>query len=138
MSRIKRLLRPDTHAPNWKAAVPVLGLAMLGAAVFANAQPAQATAQKVDQHALVEFNSCAKPNYPDADLKARHQGTVDLSFLIGADGKVKENKVAKSSGHPGLDEAARGALAKCSFKPALAEGKPAQAWTKVSYVWQLT
>ena len=137
MSRIKRLVRPDTQAPSWKAAVPVIGLAMLSAAVLAHAQPAQATAQKVDQHALVEFASCAKPHYPEADLKAKHQGTVDLSFLVGADGKIKENKVAKSSGHAGLDEAARSAIAKCSFTPALAGGKPVPSWTKVSYVWEL-
>lgn len=137
MKRITRLVRPEHHAPSWKAAVPVIGLAMLSAAVFANAQPAQATAQKVDQHAIAEFSSCAKPKYPAADLSAKHEGTVDLGFLVGADGKVKENKVEKSSGHAGLDEAARSALVKCSFKPALAGGKPVQAWTKVSYVWQL-
>ena len=137
MKRITRLVRPEHHAPSWKAAVPVIGLAMLSAAVFANAQPAQATVQKVDQHAIAEFSSCAKPTYPAADLGAKHEGTVDLSFLVGADGKVKENKVEKSSGHAGLDEAARSALVKCSFKPALAGGKPVQAWTKVSYVWQL-
>lgn len=137
MFRIKRLVRPDTHAPSWKAAIPVIALGILSAAAFANAQPAHATAQKVDQQALVDFNSCPKPEYPEADFKAGHEGTVDLGFLVGTDGKVKENKVTKSSGHPALDEAARRALATCSFKPALADGKPAQAWTKVSYVWQL-
>ncbi|MGF6272779.1 bla regulator protein BlaR1 [Massilia sp. UYP11] len=137
MKRITRLVRPDTQAPSWKAAVPVIGLAMLSAAVFANAQPAQATAQQVDQQALADFHSCAKPEYPEADHKARHEGTVELGFLVGLDGKVKENKVQKSSGHAGLDEAARSALVKCSFKPALANGKPVQAWTKVSYIWQL-
>ncbi|WP_137174307.1 M56 family metallopeptidase [Massilia sp. HP4] len=137
MHRIKRLIRPDTQAPSWKAAVPVIGLAVFCTAVFANAQPARATAQEVDQEALVDFKSCPRPKYPEADLKARHQGTVDLGFLVGADGKIKENKVTKSSGHPGLDEAARSVLVTCSFKPALANGKPVQAWTKVSYVWQL-
>lgn len=137
MKRITRLVRPEHHAPSWKAAVPVIGLAMLSAAVFANAQPAQATAQKVDQEAIAEFSSCARPKYPAADLGARHEGTVDLRFLVGADGKVKEDSIEKSSGHAGLDEAARSALVKCSFKPAQAGGKPVQAWTKVSYVWQL-
>ena len=137
MHRIKRLVRPDTQAPSWKAAIPVIGLAVLSAAVFANAQPAQATAQQVDREALADFTSCPKPKYPDADLAANHEGTVDLGFLVGIDGKVKENKVTKSSGHPALDEAARSVLVTCSFKPALADGKPVQAWTKVSYVWQL-
>jgi len=137
MSRITRLIRPETQAPSWKAAIPVVGLAILSAAVFANAQPAHAAAQKVDQQALADFASCPKPTYPDADFKARHEGTVDLDFLVDVDGKVKENKIGKSSGHAALDEAARSALAKCSFKPAQAGGKPVQAWTKVSYVWQL-
>lgn len=137
MSRITRLIRPEPQAPRWKAAIPVLALAIAGAAVFANSQPAQAMAQKVDQEAVADFNSCAKPRYPAADLQARHQGTVELSLLVGADGKVKQDKVEKSSGHAGLDEAARSVLVKCNFKPALAGGRPVQAWTKVSYVWQL-
>ncbi len=40
MSRIKRLVRPDTEPLNWKMAVPILGLAAACAAFYANAQTA--------------------------------------------------------------------------------------------------
>ena len=142
MSRIKRLIRPDSEslrqALNWKAAIPVLGLAM-GAAVFAHAAPAaqEATASG-DTAAVADFRSCKRPEYPAADLAAKHQGAVTLQFLIGTDGKVKESKVQKSSGYRELDRSAHEALQKCSFRPAVKDGKPAEAWTAVQYVWTTT
>jgi protein TonB len=65
------------------------------------------------------------------------EGTVSLRFLVGVDGKVMQSEVAKSSGYKRLDEAARGGLAKCQFKPATVDGKPEQAWTTIQYVWRL-
>ena len=44
MSRIKRLVRPDTEPLNWKMAVPILGLAASCAAFYANAQGVPAPA----------------------------------------------------------------------------------------------
>lgn len=44
MSRIKRLIRPDTEPLNWKMAVPILGLCAAGAAFFAHADTAPAAA----------------------------------------------------------------------------------------------
>jgi bla regulator protein BlaR1 len=135
MTRIKRLIRPDTQALNWKAAIPVLGLAAACLSVYANAAPDAAKAEKT--HAVVDFKSCAKPHYPAESLKAGNQGAVTLSFLIGVDGKAKESTVAKSSGFAPLDEAARTAIAKCSFKPATVAGKPVEDWMKMKYVWTL-
>ncbi|MCE3603705.1 M56 family metallopeptidase [Massilia sp. P8910] len=40
MSRIKRLVRPDTEPLNWKMALPILGLSAACAAFYANAQSA--------------------------------------------------------------------------------------------------
>ncbi|ATQ74362.1 peptidase M56 [Massilia violaceinigra] len=40
MSRIKRLVRPDTEPLNWKMALPILGLSAACAAFYANAQTA--------------------------------------------------------------------------------------------------
>ncbi|NHZ87988.1 M48 family metalloprotease [Massilia sp. CCM 8733] len=51
MSRIKRLVRPDTEPLNWKMALPILGLSAACAAFYANAQsvplPAAKTARAV-------------------------------------------------------------------------------------------
>ncbi|KFC75772.1 M56 family metallopeptidase [Massilia sp. LC238] len=134
MSRIKRLVRPDTQALNWKAAIPVLGL-VIGAASFAHAAPT--TPVKKDSEAVANFDTCKRPHYPAESIKLQHTGTVTLGFLVGKNGKVKESKVTKSSGHVALDEAAHTALTKCTFKPATAKGKPVEAWTAVQYVWTL-
>lgn len=134
MSRIKRLVRPDTQALNWKAAIPVLGLAM-GAAVFAHAAPTRQA--KVDTEAVANFESCKRPVYPAESIAQKHTGTVSLGFLVATNGTVKESKVTKSSGHAALDDAAHTALTKCTFKPATAKGKPVESWTAVQYVWTL-
>ncbi|CAN7347860.1 M56 family metallopeptidase [Massilia sp. LjRoot122] len=136
MSRIKRLVRPDTQALNWKAAIPVLGLAAMSAAVFAHAAPAAKSAEP-DRAAVANFNSCERPHYPAESLAQKHTGTVTLGFLVATDGSVKDTKITKSSGHRPLDESARTALAKCTFKPATTKGQPVEAWTAVQYVWTL-
>ncbi len=136
MSRIKRLLRPDAQALNWKAALPVLGLA---AALFAASVqvPAVAKPEPVKTRALADFKTCAKPVWPKQSLRDENQGAVNLAFLIGTDGKVLDSKVVKSSGFAPLDEAAREGIEKCTFIPATADGAPVQAWMQMQYVWTL-
>lgn len=136
MSRIKRLIRPDIQVLNWKAAIPVLGLAALSVTAFAHAAPSAAT-KDPDTSAVADFNSCKRPEYPAESVKQQHTGTVTLGFLVAKNGGVKESKVTRSSGHPALDDAAQSALVKCRFKPATTKGKPVEAWTAVQYVWTL-
>lgn len=108
------------------------------AAIMLSAAGCATTADKgVRQGAIVKFDSCAKPEYPHADLQAGHQGTVTLDFLVDPDGKVGDSKVVKSSGYATMDEAARTAIAQCTFNPATQDGKPVKDWTKVQYVWTL-
>ncbi|MBZ2209424.1 M56 family metallopeptidase [Massilia sp. R798] len=135
MTRIKRLIRPDTQALNWKAAIPVLGLAAACLSVYANAAPDANKAAKT--HAVVDFKSCVKPQYPAESLKAGNQGTVTLKFLVGVDGKAKDSAIVTSSGFAPMDEAARTAIAKCSFKPASVAGQPVEDWAMMKYVWTL-
>jgi D-alanyl-D-alanine endopeptidase (penicillin-binding protein 7) len=138
MSRIKRLVRPDTQALNWKAAIPVLGLAVACMAMYANAAPAAQTNKGLHTtKAIANFSTCQKPVWPAADLQAEHTGAVTLAFLIGETGKVMDSKIVKSSGHPGLDEAAQAGIAKCQFKPATVDGKPVIEWMRMQYVWTL-
>jgi bla regulator protein BlaR1 len=139
MARIRRLLRPDVQALNWKAAIPVLGLAVVCAA-SAHAPASQRGAippTRLTETPIADFNTCAKPHYPAADLAADHQGTVTLGFLVDASGTVTASTVDKSSGYASMDEAARSALAKCRFSPALKDGIAVTEWAKVQYVWTL-
>jgi protein TonB len=107
------------------------------------ALPAQAPAPVAPAKAPVRTSAgvsstpCDKPDYPTASKRMEEEGTVSLRFLVGADGKVIQSEVAKSSGYKRLDEAARAGLAKCQFKPATVDGKPEQAWTTIQYVWRL-
>ncbi|WP_296948821.1 energy transducer TonB [uncultured Massilia sp.] len=132
MFQAKRSIRPA------RAAAGLLSACLLSACLLSACQSLGASAHAAtDQAAVADFGSCARPHYPDADVKAGHQGTVTLGFLVAADGAVKQSKVDKSSGYASMDEAARTALERCRFKPAREGGKPVEAWTKVQYVWTL-
>lgn len=139
MSRIKQLVRPDTQVSNWKAALPVLSIAVACLVGCAGTTPGSGVLalDARDIKPVAQFNTCAKPTYPQESLARRAQGTTTLRFLIDTDGTVAEAVVAKSSGDVLLDEAARVAIAKCTFTPAIAGGKPARAWVPVQYVWSL-
>jgi D-alanyl-D-alanine endopeptidase (penicillin-binding protein 7) len=138
MARIRRLMHPDAQALNWKAAIPVLGLAVAciaGCAQMPAAEKAVAPAPIIP--AVANFASCTKPQYPRESLRHEHIGTVTLNFKISADGKVEDSNIMKSSGYPLLDEAAREGISKCGFKPATQGGKPVPAWMHMQYVWTL-
>lgn len=89
------------------------------------------------QAAVVDFNTCAKPEWPKQSLRLEEQGRVTLAFLIGVDGAVRDAKVVKSSGFPLLDIAASEGIAKCKFKAASVNGQPTETWMKMQYVWTL-
>jgi protein TonB len=80
---------------------------------------------------------CAKPDYPSASRRLEEEGTVTLKFLIGADGRVLQADIEKTSGFNRLDEAARNALSKCQFRPGTVDGKPEQSWASIKYTWRL-
>ncbi len=99
--------------------------------------PPAPPAQSVRVEAVADFSTCAKPEWPKSSLRNEETGTVTLSFLIGADGRVVESKLVKSSGFRDLDKAAQVGISKCKFKPAMVDGKPEQAWKQMQYVWTL-
>jgi protein TonB len=101
----------------------------------APAAPAAATGVKVN--AVVDFGTCAKPDYPKSSLRNEETGVSTMLFLIGVDGRVAEAKIQKSSGFRELDKAAIAALSKCTFKPGTVDGKAEQSWAPVQYVWTL-
>lgn len=110
-----------------------ISMAAIGCAAMLLAGGAQAATTKAE----IDFNTCAKPVYPPAAIKAQHDGTVTVKFLVAPDGAVRESKVQTSSGHPDLDEATRDALKLCKFRPATKNGKAVQQWTDAQYVWSL-
>jgi len=57
--------------------------------------------------------------YPGEARRQWQQGVVVLSFTIGSNGEIAHSKVARSSGHQSLDEAARETLTRLSRFPPL-------------------
>ncbi len=87
--------------------------------------------------AVVDFGTCAKPEWPKSSLRNEETGTVTLSFLIAADGRVADSKIMKSSGFRDLDKAAVAGISKCRFKPGTVDGVPQEGWQQMQYVWTL-
>ncbi len=121
--------------------VPVQAPSANAVAVAPSAPPAvsvpTARTEPVRTAAVVNAAHCEKPDYPSASRRMEEEGTVHLRFLVGADGKVIQSEVEKSSGYKRLDEAARAGLARCQFRAATVDGKPEQAWASMRYTWRL-
>lgn len=139
VSRVRRLVRPETQALNWKAAIPVFGLVAACLSMLAHATSLHAleTATVDVRPPIANFNSCEKPHYPAQDLAALHEGAVTLGFEVDTGGRVVASRITKSSGYASLDTAALDAIRLCSFKPGTRNGQAVQARTHVQYVWTL-
>jgi protein TonB len=65
-----------------------------------------------------------EPKYPEVARQQGVEGTVALLLTIEADGSLEAVKLAKSSGHSALDDAAAGHVKSLTFSPALKDGEP--------------
>ena len=91
--------------------------------------------------ARIDVNTCEKPEYPAAALRADATGTSKIRFTVDATGAVAKAEIERSAGasreHRLLDRTAIEALSKCRFKPGIDEqGKPIGGTTMVDYVWK--
>jgi periplasmic protein TonB len=94
-------------------------------------------AKAVGMNTAVLADGCDTPAYPTSAARNGESGTVVLALLVGADGRVRDARVDKSSGYRDLDKAARAALSLCKFKPAMVNGEATAGWSAISYVWTL-
>lgn len=80
---------------------------------------------------------CPRPDYSDAAMKAKYQGTVVLMVVIGPDGRAIDIHVSKGLGL-GLDEKAIEAVRNWRFKPAYGpNGKPAAVSAPIEVTFRL-
>lgn len=86
--------------------------------------------------ALAYGNRTAIP-YPRMALQRHEQGTVLLRVLVGADGLVQQIEIQKSSGSHDLDNAARDAVRRWSFRAGTHDGMPYAAWALVPISFSL-
>ncbi len=68
------------------------------------------------------------PRYPGLSISRNEQGTVQLSVLVGLDGRAREVKIKVSSGYERLDRAAREAVLGWTFVPGKRAGVPEDMW----------
>ena len=79
-----------------------------------------------------------KPAYPTASQRAGEQGTTQLDVCIAANGRVTSVKVARSSGHARLDDAAAKWIRGERFTPAKINGAARDVCGhSVIYEWNL-
>ncbi|WPB78632.1 energy transducer TonB [Archangium violaceum] len=102
--------------------------------VKAYAAPKYVPVYQVDTEPSVA--SEVKIPYPDEARRAGIEGTVTLSITIDSEGRVVKASIVKGLGY-GLDEAARTALMRFRFKPAIKNGEPVSTEMKYSYTFVL-
>lgn len=71
----------------------------------------------------VAYINAPRPVYPALDARMGNEGTVTLRVLINARGRAEKVEIQKSSGSMRMDEAARSAVLRASFRPYLEDGK---------------
>jgi len=77
-----------------------------------------------------------EPEYSEEARKAKFQGTVVLSIVVGADGVPRDIKVARSLGL-GLDEKAIETVKTWKFEPGTKDGKPVATYATIEVAFHL-
>jgi len=77
-----------------------------------------------------------KPKYPKTERKARHEGTVALKLIVGADGVPLGITVSQTLS-PDFDKAALDAVKEWRFSPAMKDGKPVPVAISMTIAFQL-
>ncbi len=77
-----------------------------------------------------------EPQYSEEARKAKWQGSVLLSLVVGEDGKPAQIKVIRPLGL-GLDEKAIEAVSQWLFKPGMLNGKPVKVQAQIEVTFRL-
>lgn len=75
--------------------------------------------------------------YPNASIRAKESGTVDMNICVSSAGSVDSVEVAHSSGFPRLDQTALGMAAEYRFQPATRAGHPVAACAHYRIVFRV-
>jgi protein TonB len=78
------------------------------------------------------------PVQPPRSIRNGEEGSVMLRVQVLADGSAGQVEIAKSSGFPMLDEAAKSAVQSWRFHPATIDGKPVTEWFRVPITFKLS
>ena len=78
-----------------------------------------------------------RPSYPPSARQRNQQGRVMLRVGVSTSGRASSVRIARSSGHKVLDNAARNAVRRWRFRPATKNGKPVAATVTVPISFRL-
>lgn len=89
----------------------------------------------------LNFNVCAKPEYPSAARRAQTEGSVVVDFTMDVNGKISNAKIVKTSGysreHRLLDRETLDAVEACTGVPGSVGGQKQKLTGRVEYVWKI-
>jgi TonB family protein len=109
-----------------------LGLCLVP--TFAFGQGAGSTSEAPHRYEIGRPHHCEE--YFPKDLQRQGaEGDTTLSFIVTVEGRVKDIRVAESSGNKGLDWAATMCAEHWKYKPARKDGTPIEAPWKAKIVW---
>ncbi len=125
---------PDPGPPQIIGVDAALNPPAISGPISADPMPAPViTGAAVDpRHPLTQ------PPYPPAAIRGNEEGALNLSILVGTDGRVRDVKVAESSGSSRLDQAAMNeARSHWRLRPAMRDGVPFEQWLTLRVVFHL-
>lgn len=100
--------------------------------------PAQAATERGPMTvSSVEYLQAPKPDYPLSAKRAGEQGKVIVRVLVDDKGHPERADIRESAGYPKLDEAARQAVLRASFKPHVEDGRAVPVYVLVPISFNL-
>jgi periplasmic protein TonB len=79
----------------------------------------------------------SEPDYPVAEIRQQHEGTVWLSVEILPNGRVGQVRIDQSSGYQRLDDSAAREARKWRMKPGMQDGVATTMWKRVPITFRL-
>ena len=86
---------------------------------------------------IPRMSAGVRPVYPLGARRRGEQGDVIVRVQVGADGRVKEAAIARSSDHLELDAAALKAIRRTRFIPGRKNGVPVESESAITFRFQL-
>ncbi len=128
---------PPTATPTEAPNAPADVVAVDPAPPVTDIAPPAGPAAPAGETRQLAYDGTLRTRYPVQSIRAHEEGAVLLRVLVDAEGRVERVEIARSSGYPKLDAAAREAVQHGRFKPVLVAGKATPAWGLVPIEFRL-
>jgi TonB family protein len=93
---------------------------------------------EVDSFTIPRPSELPAPTYPSRPLSYGGEGLVEITFMVGEDGKAFDPVISRYAGDEAFHDAALEALAKAEFVPAMQSGEPIVGSARLRYEFTLT